>query len=234
MQPSRDYPILVLMISDNTGNVYVHDLEFNFSEIYDGSLFEDTSFHSVNLSTFFLNTAFSSTDNLSYSVFAANNDFGPFGIRGDTFGFISSVTSGSTNFNNDNITFVTLSGPQTVFSDLVAAANGDLFTSGSAATAAESGSSLSTEVLGMQNNLGGVFTLSTNGSVGELMDLYALTLNNDFVAEAPELIASVILDINSDFSSASLTIGEVPVPAAFWLFASGLLGLGAASRRKDV
>lgn len=40
--------------------------------------------------------------------------------------------------------------------------------------------------------------------------------------------------INPDFVTSSITVGAVPVPAAVWLFGTGLIGLAGLARRKAV
>jgi len=56
----------------------------------------------------------------------------------------------------------------------------------------------------------------------------------DMGGEYEDTAATWILSANNVGSSYSLTITAVPVPAAAWLFGSGLLGLVGIARRKKV
>ncbi len=43
-----------------------------------------------------------------------------------------------------------------------------------------------------------------------------------------------LVDVNPTFIGGSVTVNPVPVPAAVWLFASGILGLVGVARRRNV
>jgi len=59
-------------------------------------------------------------------------------------------------------------------------------------------------------------------------DSYAVTIHPLTYTQPPATTSHIY-----DMVNASLTVSYVPVPAAFWLFVSGLLGLIGVSRRKQ-
>lgn len=81
-----------------------------------------------------------------------------------------------------------------------------------------------------QNSLQGVLgTASSSVAVGDSMYAYALQLSGTtFTVDTVE--SAGFWTVSYDGNSAQLEY--VPVPAAVWLFASGLLGLAGVSRRK--
>ena len=78
-------------------------------------------------------------------------------------------------------------------------------------------------------NLYGQGPDTENIGLGSLEDLYAVTGNGS--AQNP--VQSYILGTNLTLTSAgTLEVGTVPLPAAVWLFGSGLLGLIGVGRRR--
>jgi hypothetical protein len=74
----------------------------------------------------------------------------------------------------------------------------------------------------------GVQNFNAVGSIASPLDLYSYTVTTDSIT-APATAVKV-----GSFSlvGTTLTFTSVPVPAALWLLASGILGLGAAGRRR--
>jgi hypothetical protein len=77
----------------------------------------------------------------------------------------------------------------------------------------------------------GIANFNAAGAIGSPLDLYSYTVTND-LNTAPATAVKV-----GSFSLVGTTLtftglSSVPVPAALWLLASGILGLGAAGRRR--
>jgi len=60
-----------------------------------------------------------------------------------------------------------------------------------------------------------------------------LTLNNTLFATSPDANSTAVINQTLAGSSMGMSINTIPVPAALWLFGSGLIGLAGIARRRD-
>lgn len=60
-----------------------------------------------------------------------------------------------------------------------------------------------------------------------------LTLTNTLFATSPDLGSTAIINQTLAGSSMGMSITTIPVPAAVWLFGSGLIGLAGIARRRN-
>ncbi len=213
---------LVLTIYDSSLDVsYVQDLEVNYLDIIGagGSFTDSFNLDAAALSIF----SGSNQADLSWSLVAAGQDFL---LPGSQFG---TVTTAVDPFALD---FGSLSATATAFNNLATVANLDPAIGGSTdggATSGVTGSILSFEAGAFNSNIRSTVGFANSANVNEGLMLYWIHLDDNFVDVAPELATQVAWNLDL----ANATLSAVPIPAAVWLFVSGLLGLGAISRRRQ-
>ncbi len=87
------------------------------------------------------------------------------------------------------------------------------------------------DTVGSLTEWGGVTSVNLADTIGWGSDTYvSLSLTNLLTANAPEAGDSAM--IQKTFGAVGITINPVPVPAALWLFGSGLIGIAAFAKRK--
>lgn len=86
------------------------------------------------------------------------------------------------------------------------------------------------------SNAGGVVAFSTEGPMNSPLELVwaHFDINDPNLAVVEESLGFWTMDFAAGTATFSTGVSQVPVPAAVWLFGSGLMGLvGAARRRKS-
>ncbi|MDH5514870.1 MAG: hypothetical protein OEY45_06890 [Gammaproteobacteria bacterium] len=135
-----------------------------------------------------------------------------------TMSYIDYLAIGCENLACTNIPIIADAGPdQNVFTNEFITLNG----------------SGSTETPGYVHDY---FWEQTMGSAVTLSDAYALTPS--FIASVAPQILEFRLTVNNDGGSSDsdlvqINVSAVPVPSAFWLFGSGLLGLAGIVRSRN-
>ena len=82
------------------------------------------------------------------------------------------------------------------------------------------------------SNIGGAVGMSTEGAIDQALEMSFVTFDTSAVFE-PVISSLGFFSIDTTTGQASLAVSAVPVPAAVWLFGSGLMGMvGVARRRK--
>ena len=74
------------------------------------------------------------------------------------------------------------------------------------------------------------FTFDVVGAAGSFSDVITVSDNIFFTGWANQAGA---VDIPTNYIDIREDVGQVPVPAAVWLFASGLLGMVGVARRRN-
>ena len=121
---------------------------------------------------------------------------------------------------------------------------GTLYESGSNGASVSTGATLDSAAAAWGSNFG-LFTSGedSHGQLGSAISLFYFARSAGTSAtttaatgtrfgNGPSSFATVTLAANGDFTYALAPVSAVPVPAAAWLFGSGLLSLGAFVRRR--
>ncbi|MHB1140506.1 MAG: VPLPA-CTERM sorting domain-containing protein [Sulfuricaulis sp.] len=160
---------------------------------------------------------------------------------GSAFRSLTTVTIGASSAGTTNSELATF---ENKFDNFVAAHNAlGTHVSGLNGSAGSDGSNAAaaSAATGFGVNWGGASSFNAVGGVGQSMEFFFLagngTLGNTNVTSArygnTEGFSTWTLNADSSFAyMAPGAVSAVPVPAAVWLFASGLLGLVGVSRRK--
>lgn len=124
--------------------------------------------------------------------------------------------------------------------DFTGAGGTDFSFVGGDATVLLDGSIISLSILGADGNDFGVLTgevTPTGGSTlsdfSDPSSVFSLVLNLDTVFSATMFESSFTGHVDGRLEAVPTTPSELPVPAAIWLFGSGLLGLVGVARRRD-
>ncbi|MCG8671937.1 MAG: VPLPA-CTERM sorting domain-containing protein [Pseudomonadales bacterium] len=207
----------LLLLAWNDTNSVIQDLGTSYMEFFNN--FGNGSYEQ----SYSLDAAFGGlSGDVSYSIFAANNPLGfadAATVAAAGFMVTTNVAGPSVNsFSYDDVLNKTASGLANNIGDPSAESENN-------ATAAVSGEAA---YAGAATTYGALLLDSVAFDVtalaGESLYMWAFQGTDTTTQAAGQW--------NIDLGQGTLTYSAVPVPAAVWLFASGLLGLGAISRRK--
>ena len=184
---------------------------------------------STNIFTFAEQQSFALTSNLSVDLNTSTMSTGTIssGTTVNSY-FIHSDPIGDSSSSVDVVNF---SGTVTFDTEII----GLIWTGATCADPCPS----SPEYLDASDFLGAAGSIYPTGGMGrgyEMDDYYAVKLTQDFISLSADLkTLSIDLSASTPLRSDQLriiTATVVPIPAAFWLFGSGLLGLLGVARRK--
>lgn len=209
---------------------FVQDLGVTYSEIVAGGPGSYSA--TFDLDALALTAAFGSVadrSTLQWSVYTSGQNFL---LPGDQYGFVASFQQAPSPQDYVNISNTSLA--HETFGLAVNYSGGMISLPTGSAVWGATGSAVSAATAIFQNGLGGFVPTAAFDSVNDSMYLYWAHLNNDWEPAPVDVLSATAFTINlSDFDNAYLSgVAPVPLPAAFWLFASALLGLGSVARRR--
>lgn len=229
---------LLLVAFDDVRKVsVVQDLGGEYLAMWDnrtnGSFTQDFALDPLFASTF----AASSAENIQWSVYANNYGYADFAGYNEPARFSQGfmVTSNSSNVTIDrsignDISHQNWNPVLSINTNGALPGDGDFSVNGAFAGDASNGLYAGSQAF-YGTDLGASVVFNTTAISTETMFFWALLTSqesNGALAGSDNLIGSFSLDLAND----NLHYSAVPVPAAVWLLASGLLGLGAVSRRR--
>jgi hypothetical protein len=233
---------LYIVVSDpTTSTSYIQDLGVTFSSLSSTSTFENPSGYTTNFSVT-LPTGVNTSDPLVFSVFAADNSQPTNFINNSAILSIKGGTAAPTGLLNADISNNVLGPLNTWFdANLPGATTSGTQTGTAYWGSLESPGQSNTFSFGLSAlaGLGGVTLSNTLNLIDYLEggpgDQGTNPVSESFVGNAT---ADGVFSFNGSLLTYTLAGpggggGAVPLPAAIWLLASGLLGFGAVSRRRS-
>lgn len=191
------------------------------------SLFNGTT-HVINIDP----TKFSQvtgTNAVSFSIYGITydtNSFAGTAVSGGIVKPLSAMTDGEKSnifptglFNNAFNQVANLSGDG-LNNQLIAASNANSFTS----------------LLGTSNTLAGTFPVSTGGALGGLLNILSVSMtqtqqNGNLTGPLLSQLGTAVLAADGSTLTIQTGVAAIPVPAAVFLFGTGLIGLVGIARR---
>lgn len=227
---------LILTVWDSVKQIsFSQDLGIRYDDLVSGAAFGQT----IALNAAALSIFGGDHGNLQWNIAASSNQYlSPNGsdiqAQFDKYGFIVSAdpsntqapaADGGAHFNNIAATIQQFSNYGSVLGMFGGpASQNDTVTETTPNGARYAGGALWGEVFYQQYNL------DANGALGETLDL--LMWGFDGPTEDANPILVNLGQVRFGLDGLTLTTSEVPLPAAFWLMASGLAGLGAVARSR--
>jgi hypothetical protein len=91
-----------------------------------------------------------------------------------------------------------------------------------------------TSLLGTSNTLAGTFPVSTGGALGGLLNILSVSMTQQNAGGTGPLLSQLgtaVLAANGSTLTVNTGVAAIPVPAAVYLFGTGLIGLVGIARR---